>query len=150
MLKINLTNKEVTRTELPSSLKGLAQESLNDLNWADSFYEVNNFGWWVEKNESSIPTEFQKYSGNETYRVDEANKIIYVTKEIVSLTSDELVHIRAEKREERNRLLLETDWWGLAENSDSYSDARKKYRQDLRDLTSLSGFPNIDFPTKPE
>lgn len=149
MLKINLTNKEVTRVELPSFLKGLEQESLNNLSWADADYEVTNFGWWVEKDESSTPTEFQKYSDNETYRLDETNKIIYVTKEIVSLTSDELVKTKATKREKRNNLLLDTDWWALAENSSSYSDERKKYRQDLRDLPIVSGFPDVTFPTKP-
>ena len=60
-------------------------------------------------------------------------------------------------REERNRLLAETDWMG---NSDvTMSSAWTKYRQDLRDLPASSD-PKLDsnggldmssvkFPTKP-
>ena len=53
-------------------------------------------------------------------------------------------------RSERDRLLLETDWWALSENSASYSDARKKYRADLRALTEQADFPiKVTYPTKP-
>lgn len=61
-------------------------------------------------------------------------------------------------REERDRLLVETDWMS---NSDSpaISDAWKTYRQSLRDLpasttpvidnTSLCGITSVTWPTKP-
>ena len=51
-------------------------------------------------------------------------------------------------REERDKLLLETDWMG---NSDvTMSSAWTTYRQSLRDVPSQSGFPNsITWPTKP-
>jgi hypothetical protein len=60
-------------------------------------------------------------------------------------------------REERNRLLAETDWMG---NSDvTMSSAWKKYRQDLRDLPANSDpklgsdgrldMSSVKFPTKP-
>jgi len=51
------------------------------------------------------------------------------------------------KREERNTLLIETDW--MANSDVTMSDAWKTYRQALRDLPSVSGFPDVDFPTKP-
>jgi hypothetical protein len=54
-------------------------------------------------------------------------------------------------REKRNSLLAETDWWGTSDNT--MTDAQKKYRQDLRDLTA--GLDTVDkvnavvWPTKP-
>ena len=56
----------------------------------------------------------------------------------------------AELRTQRNILLSETDWW--ASSDLTMTDAQKKYRQDLRDITktyqSLSD-KNFKFPTKP-
>ena len=54
-------------------------------------------------------------------------------------------------REKRNSLLAETDWWGASDNT--MTDAQKKYRQDLRDITA--GLDTVDkvnavvWPTKP-
>ena len=54
-------------------------------------------------------------------------------------------------RNKRNSLLAETDWWGASDNT--MTDAQKKYRQDLRDLTN--GLDTVDkinavvWPTKP-
>ena len=54
-------------------------------------------------------------------------------------------------RNKRNGLLTETDWWGASDNT--MTDAQKKYRQDLRDLTA--GLDTVDkvnavvWPTKP-
>tara|TARA_R100000742_G_C4276212_1_gene97135 strand:+ start:289 stop:549 length:261 start_codon:yes stop_codon:yes gene_type:complete len=55
--------------------------------------------------------------------------------------------LKARKRRERNALLAETDW--MASNDYTMSDAWKTYRQALRDLPAQSGFPDVDFPTKP-
>ena len=53
-------------------------------------------------------------------------------------------------RSERNRLLADTDWW--ASTDVTMTDAQKKYRQDLRDITktyqSLSD-KDFKFPEKP-
>ena len=54
-------------------------------------------------------------------------------------------------RDKRNSLLAETDWWGASDNT--MTDAQKKYRQDLRDITA--GLDTVDkvnavvWPTKP-
>mgnify|MGYP001338794891 FL=1 len=54
-------------------------------------------------------------------------------------------------RDKRNRLLAETDWWGASDNT--MTDAQKKYRKDLRDLTA--GLDTVEkvnavvWPTKP-
>ena len=55
--------------------------------------------------------------------------------------------LKERKRRERNALLAETDW--MASSDYTMSDAWKTYRQALRDLPSQSGFPDVDFPTKP-
>jgi len=51
-------------------------------------------------------------------------------------------------RDERNRLLAETDWWA---NSDvTMTDEQRAYRQALRDLPANTADPaNPVFPTKP-
>ena len=58
----------------------------------------------------------------------------------------------AKLRSERNSLLAETDW--MAFSDVTMSDAWKKYRQDLRDITKTTpsddALSNITWPTKPE
>ena len=54
-------------------------------------------------------------------------------------------------RDRRNNLLSETDWWGASDNT--MTDAQKKYRQDLRDLTTgldtVEKVNSVTWPTKP-
>ena len=51
-------------------------------------------------------------------------------------------------RLERNKLLAETDWW--ASSDLTITDAQKKYRQDLRDITkSATSLDDVTWPTKP-
>ena len=54
-------------------------------------------------------------------------------------------------RKKRNRLLAETDYLALSDNT--LSDDMKKYRQDLRDLTTgldtVEKVNSVTFPTKP-
>ena len=54
-----------------------------------------------------------------------------------------------EKRQESNRLLRETDYAVLPDTPE-ISDEMKAYRQALRDLPAQAGFPDIDFPERPE
>ena len=56
--------------------------------------------------------------------------------------------VATSKRSERNRLLAETDWTQV---SDSPLSSDKKtewanYRTALRDLPTVSGWPNVDMP----
>ena len=55
-----------------------------------------------------------------------------------------------ELRGARNSELLATDWTQLSDVSDTIKNKYKTYRQQLRDLPSVDGFPNVDMPTKPE
>ena len=54
-------------------------------------------------------------------------------------------------RDKRYNLLSETDWWGASDNT--MTDAQKKYRQDLRDLTTgldtVEKVNSVTWPTKP-
>ena len=93
-----------------------------------------------------------------------ANKTVYDFStnkvEVINFTTEEQKAFDAQKpnaekqlatlRSERNYLLSETDWW--ASSDLTMTDAQKKYRQDLRDITktyqSLSD-KDFKFPTKP-
>jgi len=51
-------------------------------------------------------------------------------------------------RNQRNRLLQDTDWMALSDNT--MSPAWASYRQALRDITDQAGFPYaVEWPTKP-
>ena len=56
-----------------------------------------------------------------------------------------------ELRNKRNRLLAETDWWGISDNT--MTADQTKYRKDLRDLPSgldtVDKVKNVTWPTKP-
>jgi hypothetical protein len=52
-------------------------------------------------------------------------------------------------REERSRLLAETDWWDASDTA-AMTDAQKAYRQALRDITkSATSLDDVTWPTKP-
>ena len=54
-------------------------------------------------------------------------------------------------REERNRLIAETDWWASSDLAGSMSGARTAYREALRDITkSATSLDDVTWPTKPE
>jgi len=51
-------------------------------------------------------------------------------------------------REERNRRLAETDWWGVSDLT--MTTAQENYRQALRDLTNhYTDLDTVVWPTKP-
>jgi len=51
-------------------------------------------------------------------------------------------------RAERDRLLSECDWW--ASSDLTITDAQKKYRQDIRDITkSATSLDDVTWPSKP-
>jgi hypothetical protein len=85
---------------------------------------------------------------------------------VTPYTAEELVVVEKERKEwqdgafnraieelrtKRNTLLTETDWWGASDNT--MTDAQKKYRQDLRDLTTgldtVEKVNSVTWPTKP-
>lgn len=72
----------------------------------------------------------------EELAIIEANKAAA----LLSLTDD--------LRQVRNQLLAETDWW--ASSDLTMTDAQKKYRQDLRDITkTATSLEDVKWPDKP-
>ena len=71
--------------------------------------------------------------------------------ERAAFANSELDRRLSDLRQKRNALLAETDWWGASDNT--MTDAQKKYRQDLRDLTNgldtVDKVKNVTWPTKP-
>lgn len=90
MIKVNLTTKETTNETLPKFLKGLKQESLNDLSWTDEALGVQGYGYWQEQDVSVQPTESQKFDGTVAYTLDGANYIVKVTRGIIDKTQEDL------------------------------------------------------------
>ncbi len=80
---------------------------------------------------------------------EEALALIELANNPPALTAEEIaadnLHLL---REERNRLLAETDWWA---NSDLTMTAEQTaYRQALRDITdSYTSLEDVVWPTKP-
>ena len=81
------------------------------------------------------------------------------TKEEIDAKSSELEAAEPMKllREERNRLLSETDWWAVADRT--MTSEQTAYRKELRDLPANSpnvalddngNLINVTWPTKPE
>jgi len=77
-----------------------------------------------------------------------------ITKNVVALTSEQLSTRDKTKAKEirlrRDKLLLETDWMALSDNTLTSDWAA--YRQSLRDLTDHVNFPHLaegDWPKKP-
>ena len=59
-----------------------------------------------------------------------------------------LLSAKDDLREVRNQMLAETDWW--ASSDLTITDAQKKYRQDLRDITdNYSNLDDVVWPEKP-
>jgi hypothetical protein len=79
---------------------------------------------------------------------------------LVSLTDAEIANLISERdnyvntfsaidaRNKRDRLLSDTDWMALSDNTMTPEWAT--YRQALRDITTQEGFPySVNWPTKP-
>jgi len=73
-----------------------------------------------------------------------------VTWDEVKAEQDKLIAAEPMKllRAERNTKLAETDWW--ASSDLTMTNAQKKYRQDLRDITkTYDSLEKVKWPTKP-
>jgi len=94
-----------------------------------------------------------------THRIEHSNMPVLkdgkwvLTKTVVALTEEQIADRTAAKakevREQRAKLIAETDWMALSDNT--LSPAWASYRQALRDITEQAGFPyDVTWPTKPE
>ena len=75
--------------------------------------------------------------------------LVDVTQEEVDATRYRPPATESRVREDRDRLMRETDVWALSDRT--MTAEQTAYRQALRDITDQSGFPlDITWPTKPE
>ena len=112
---------------------------------------------WLLKGEPSNEAEFNSMFHKITGKDADGNAIesndsgdFGTTWSAVKTKYDELVAAEpmALLREERNRLLAETDWWASSDRT--MSSEQTTYRQALRDkTTSATSLDDVTWPTKP-
>ena len=126
------------------------------INIGTALHSLGITDWGLRGNptsEAEFNSMFHKVIGNDSDgRAIESNdpSDFGTTWSAVKAKYDELVAAEPMQllREERNRLLAETDWW--ASSDLTITDAQKKYRQDLRDITkSATSLDDVSWPTKP-
>ena len=112
---------------------------------------------WVLRGEPSTEAEwltmFRKVTGADAHgtAIESSDPDTFgVTWAQVSAKKTELVNAEPMRllREERNKRLAETDWWAVSDRT--MTDAQKKYRTDLRDITkTATSLDDVTWPTKP-
>ena len=116
-----------------------------------------NITEWVLRgeptNESEFKSMFRKVTGADSYgsAIESSDPSTFgVTWSQVITKKNELIAAEPMRllREERNIKLAETDWWALSDLT--MTDAQKKYRQDLRDITkSATSLDDVTWQEKP-
>ena len=75
----------------------------------------------------------------------QTDKVSEVTYTATKVSDEELLQ---QLREVRNAKLGEIDWWACSDLT--MTDAQKKYRQDLRDITkTATSLDDVKWPEKP-
>jgi hypothetical protein len=79
----------------------------------------------------------------------ENKKIVQVEEDLSLLPGPEEIALQ-NLRDERNRLLVETDWTQLPDVPEATKNAWQTYRQELRDITkTYKSLDTVVWPTKP-
>ena len=112
---------------------------------------------WVLRGEPTTEAEFNQMFRKVTGADDTGSAVesstpsdFGVTWSQVSAKKTELVNAEPMRllREERNRLIAETDWW--ASSDLTMTAAQTTYRQALRDITdNATSLDDVTWPTKP-
>ena len=90
-------------------------------------------------------------TGSNAVAIDKDGKTVSWDASTVATKQTELEKAASleDLRLERTRLLSETDWWD-ASDTPAMTDAQKKYRQDLRDITkTATSLDDVKWPEKP-
>ena len=117
----------------------------------------------------SIRTAIEQLDPTAGFELSKDNVLLNWNSSVRSQPTDEEIQKKLEElqnaepmrllREERNRRLAETDWWGLKETDGRMmTQEQKDYRNALRDLPSTStpsldshgNLENVTWPVKPE
>lgn len=89
-------------------------------------------------------------NNNETAVNEETGETYKTGRWVIGYTIENKPQDQAETavRNKRDRLLAETDWMAMSDNT--MSPEMATYRQALRDITGQAGFPyTVEWPTKP-
>jgi hypothetical protein len=115
--------------------------------------ELLNVEFVITVNHEQALNKYEYYDG---IQVVQENGLWYRKQVISEYTSAEDRNkvdqkIRDAALQTRNFLLSETDWTQLVDVPETTKAQYATYRQQLRDITSVVGFPdNFEWPTKPE
>ena len=127
-----MTDVSTALTELGVTEWVLRGEPSNQAEFEDMFRKVMG----ADANGSAIESSNPAHFGT-TWAAVLAKKDALVAAEPMRLL-----------REERNKRLAEVDWW--ASSDLTMTDAQKKYRTDLRDITkTATSLDDVTWPTKP-
>lgn len=121
------------------------------------FFSKSRKGFFIEGVSSSIPEdslEISEQNYREIFEAQSNGKQISINDEgypiivdFVDLPEDVVLQ---SVRDERNRLLKESDWTQLPDIPEALKTVWAQYRQNLRDVPQQPGFPqNVVWPEKP-
>lgn len=100
--------------------------------------------WTYDANTEVTITGFELVDGAYQYTYSERD----ITAENEAKEAERLAAIAENNRAQRNNLLAQTDFYALSDVT--MSEAMAAYRQALRDLPAQDGWPNVEFPERPE
>lgn len=162
---VKVENGIATREPIPAFLVGLLPESLADLSWTDPALGVQGAAWWPEENTEGELGPNKKW-GTEVFTVDTERQTVFVAREQLDLTADDLAAQLAQQTAtayaERDRLMA---WATIriaplqdAVDIDEASAAEiamlkkwKQYRVALNRIQDQPGFPtDVTWPVSPE
>lgn len=119
-----------------------------DIQWLAELgvYPVEEFLYYDAKQTKRVPVDPVLRDGF----VYVADLIPLTQEEQAELKQIELNQLAEAARQQRNRLLSESDWTQIAD-APVDKQAWANYRQQLRDVSSQQGFPeSVEWPVKPE
>ena len=101
-------------------------------------------------NSSIVRVITKRETGQTIAYDDKGNEISWDADAVAKKEAELIAALKLQNlRDERNRLIAETDWWDMSDTP-AMTDAQKKYRQHLRDITkSATSLDDVTWPTKP-
>lgn len=144
-IMIKIQNNTATRESIPSFLIGLSPESLIDLSWTDSQLGVQDCAWWQETHDDApIDILTHKY-GNEILTINEQEKTVSVTHEIVVLSQEELNAVAESKKQTQKtgieqslaKFAAEKDFDNIGEASALLSSTNPEWEKDAATFVRL-------------
>jgi hypothetical protein len=132
---------------LSSTPFNITDSSVSGGGWQLDEYNSSNI---TEAEVTDIPSTF--VNGAWIYKNNQWS--IYNQSAVNSVIQNQEKNKMSEVRNIRNQLLLDSDIHVMVDRWESYTEEKKQewktYRQDLRNLPNVEGFPWVDFPSKPE